>query len=353
MRRRSLLAALLVVAAALAGGAAAAADSIALLPVRQGVRVDGLGARFEQAVTAELARRGAVIDAERTRAALRSERLRNADAAPPERLRAIAAALGADWLVSAAIHDAPAQLVPDLTVSARLYDGRTGRMAWAGAVARSGRDTRGLLGIGAVTDLEALVPPVVAELVAGIELSAAKAASPQAGAAAAPGLVGIVPFTVNEVADGIEVAAAATETMRALLVAAGAPLAEPGCVTTALRGPGGIQWGELSAEVRAELRSTCGAARLVTGSVERWEVRGGSSPEPVVAVAVRLLDAESGRILFVGSLEAGGWDREGWFGRGRVHSRGAHLRNLLERIATRMLRADAGGETTEVMKESG
>jgi len=352
MRRRSLLALLLVAAGALAGGAAAA-DSIALLPVRQGVRVDGLGAQLEQAVTAELARRGEVIDAERTRAALRAERLRNADAAPPERLRAIAAALGADWLVSAAIHDAPAQLVPDLTVSARLYDGRTGRMAWAGAVARSGLDTRGLLGIGAVTDLATLVPPVVAELVAGVELDAAAAASPGSGVATAHDLIGIVPFTVNEVADGIEVAAAATETMRALLVAAGVPLAEPGCVTTALRGPAGIQWGELSAEVRAELRDACGAARLVTGSVERWEVRGGASPEPVVAVAVRLLDAGSGRILFVGSLEAGGWDREGWFGRGRVHSRGAHLRHLLERIATRMLHAGAGGETTEVMKESG
>jgi hypothetical protein len=352
MRRRLLLAPLLVAAGVLAGRAAAA-DSIALLPVRQGVRVEGLGAQLEQLAAAELARRATVIDAERVRAALRADRLRNADAAPPERLRAIAAALGADWLVSAAIHDAPEQLVPDLTVSARLYDGRTGRMAWAGAVARSGLDRRGLLGIGAVTDLETLLPPVVAELVADVELDAAAAAGPGAGVDAATGLVGIVPFTVNEVPDGIEVAAAATETMRALLVAAGVPLAEPGCVTQALRGPGGIQWGELSAEVRAELRDACGAARLVTGSVERWEVRGGSSPEPVVAVAVRLLDAGSGRILFVGSLEAGGWDREGWFGRGRVHSRGAHLRQLLERIATRMLRADTGGETTEVMKESG
>jgi hypothetical protein len=92
--------------------------------------------------------------------------------------------------------------------------------------------------------------------------------------------------------------------------------------------------------------------RLVTGSVERWEIRGGVTPEPVVAVAVRLLDAATGRILFVGSLEAGGWDHEGWFGLGRVHSRGTHLRNLLERIATRMLRADAGAESAEVMKES-
>jgi hypothetical protein len=352
MRRRSLLAPLLLVAGALAGRAALA-DSVALLPVRQGVRVEGLGARLEQAVTAELARRATVIDAERIRAALRAERLRNVDAALPDRLRAIAAAIGADWLISAAIHDAPEQLVPDLTISARLYDGRTGRMAWAGAVARSGLDTRGLLGIGAIVDLATLLPPVVAELLAGVELGAAAAASPGVGEEAPPDLVGIVPFTVNEVVDGLEVAAAATETMRALLLAAGVPLAEPGCVTTALRGPGGIQWGELSAEVRAELRDACGAARLVTGSVERWEVRGGSSPEPVVAVAVRLLDAESGRILFVGSLEAGGFDREGWFGRGRVHSRGAQLRNLLERIVTRMLLAGSGGEAAVVMKESG
>ncbi|KAB2958902.1 MAG: hypothetical protein F9K16_12915, partial [Thermoanaerobaculia bacterium] len=67
MRRRSLLAPLLLAAGALAGRAALA-DTVALLPVRQGVRVEGLGARFEQAVTAELARRATVIDAERTRA---------------------------------------------------------------------------------------------------------------------------------------------------------------------------------------------------------------------------------------------------------------------------------------------
>jgi hypothetical protein len=347
MRRRRPLAPLLLAAGVLAAGAAAA-DSVALLPVRQGVRVEGLGALLEGAVSTELARSAELIDAERTRAALRAERLRNADAALPERLRTIAGALGATWLVSVAVHDAPDSLVPDLTLSARLYDGRTGRLARAVAIARSGLDRRGLLGLGAIGELETLVPPTVAELLAALDLGG-PSAPPEYGPT---DRIGLVPFTVNDVDDGLEVALAATETMRALLAATGVPLAEPGCVSSAMRGPGGIQWGELSAETRAELHRECGAVRLVTGSVERWEIRGGSSPEPVVAVAVRLLDAESGRILFVGSLESGGWDREGWFGSGRVHSRGEHLRNLLERIATRMLRADAGAESAEVMKES-
>jgi hypothetical protein len=203
-----------------------------------------------------------------------------------------------------------------------------------------------MLGIGGIGELENLLPPAVVELLDTLALGA-RGASETTGER-----VGLVPFTVNEVDDGLEVAAAATETMRSILAAAGVPLAEPGCVASALRGPSGIRWGELAEETRVTLRQSCGAVRLVTGSVERWEIRGGVTPEPVVAVAVRLLDAATGRILFVGSLEAGGWDHEGWFGLGRVHSRGTHLRNLLERIATRMLRADAGAESAEVMKES-
>jgi hypothetical protein len=53
--------------------------------------------------------------------------------------------------------------------------------------------------------------------------------------------------------------------------------------------------------------------------------------------------------LWTGSLEARGWDREGWFGRGQIHSRGDHLRRLLDRIVDRMLAADPA---VKVMKES-
>jgi hypothetical protein len=331
--------------------ASARAETFALLPVRQGVRDVGIAAAVERAVSSELTRHGGLVEAERTRTALRRARLRSVDAASPERLRELAAAVGADWLVTAAVHDAPEGGAPDLTLSVRLYEGRSGRLAWAGAIGRSGLDSRRILGVGAIHDLESLAPIAVAALLEplGGEDGALRRAAATAGEAGGDAYA-LVPFTAVAIAEGLEVAAAATETLRATLVDRGVELTEPSCVTTALRRPDGVRWGELDAESRAKLRDDCGARLLVTGAVERWEIAGSAlSPEPVVAVAVRLLDAASGEILWTGSLEARGWDREGWFGHGRVYSRGDHLRRLLDRIVNRMLAADPA---VKVMKES-
>ncbi|MCM2268490.1 MAG: hypothetical protein NDJ75_00130 [Thermoanaerobaculia bacterium] len=338
-------------ATALLVASAARAETYALLPVRQGVRDAEVAASVERAVRRELTARGEVIDAERTRTALRRERLRSVDSATPERLRDLAAALGAGWLVAVAVHDAPRSGAPDLTLSLRIYDGDSGRLAWASSVGRSGLDGRRLLGLGTIHDLEGLAPIAVAALLEPI--AGERSAVPPTGESAASGageFYALVPFTVVEVEEGVEVASAATESLRASLLRSGVALAEPGCVTAALRRPDGVRWGELDAESRGKLRDDCGARRLITGAVERWELAGsGLAPEPIVAVAVRLLDAVSGEILWTGSLEARGWDREGWFGHGRVYSRGAHLQRLLDRIVKRMLAADPA---VKVMKES-
>lgn len=348
MRRRSVLP--LAFAGALVAGELLAA-TVALLPVRRGARQPGVAEVVERAIAGELGAHATLVPAERTRDALRERRLRAPDNAGADELRGVAAELGADWLVIAAVHDAPEGLVPDLTLSARLYDGRNGRTVWSGVVGRSGLDGSRLLGLGAVETMEALAPLAVAELTAPL-FAAMDGRSPIAPRAAggASERVAVVPFGALGFAEGVEVAVQATETMRALLGEAGRPLAEPGCVGAAMRGPGGVRWGELDQPAREKMRADCAATLLVTGGVERWEISGsGVAPEPVVAVAVRLLDAASGRILWTGSLESGGWAREGWFGYGRVYSRGRHLRGLLARIVERMLAAE-GGE--RVMKES-
>jgi len=348
MRRRSVVP--LAVAGALVAGELLAA-TVALLPVRRGARQPGVAEAVERAIVGELASRATLVAAERTRDALRQRRLRAPDNASADELRDVAAALGADWLVSAAVHDAPEGAVPDLTLSARLYDGRSGRVTWAGVVGRSGLDGGRLLGLGVIATVAELAPRAVAELMAPLlaEIGGRPAAAPRPSAAAGE-RIAVVPFGALGFAEGVEVAVQATETMRALLGEAGRTLAEPGCVAAALRGPAGVRWGELDRPAREKLRADCAATLLVTGGVERWEIGGsGVAPEPTVAVAVRLLDAASGRILWTGSLEADGWDREGWFGLGRVYSRGRHLRGLLERIVKRMLAAE-GAE--RVMKES-
>jgi len=340
MRSRLRTAALLAAGALFAGESLAA--TLALLPVRRGVEQ----ARLAEAVERELARICAgtttVVDEERTRSALRRRRLRAPDNGSATVLRDLAGELGADWLVSAALHDAVAAQSPDLTLSARLYDGRTGRLAWAGALGRSGLDGRRLLGLGVVESLDALIAPTLDELLA--PLLALVRSGAAAGDAGAEGRerIALVPFTAVGTPEGVEVAMAATETMRAVLAARGAATAEPGCVAGVLRRPEGVRWGELDAPSRRALRDDCGATRLVTGAVERWELVGTSgAPEPIVAVAVRLVDVDSGAISWTGSLERGGSDRPGWFGLGRVFSRGQQLRRLLEQITQRMPVADS------------
>ncbi len=326
------------------------AATVALLPVRRGVRGVEATAGVERAIERELSARATLVAPERTRDAIRLLRLRAPDNATAERLREVAAGLGADWLVSAAVHDAPEWGIPDLMLSARLYDGTTGRVAWAGAVGRSGLDRRRLLGLGVVDRLENLVPVAVAELLAPILERVERGSAPSASAGVSGERIAVVPFGALGTGDGVEVGTAATEAMRAVLTGIGASLAEPGCVVEALRGPAGVRWGELDAQAREKLRVDCAATLLVTGAIERWEIGGSSlAPEPVVAVAVRLLEASTGKIVWTGSLESGGWDHQGWFGAGRVFSRGDHLRRLLERIADRMLAAE-GAE--RVMKES-
>lgn len=347
MRIRPLL---LAVAGALVA-AEAVAVSVALLPVRRGVREGEATAWVERAIASELASRAGVVDAERVRAELRRLRLRSVDGARAEQLAALAAEVGADWLVAAEVHDALEAGVPDVALSARLYDGRDGRVAWVGSIGRSGLDGRRLLGLGEIDSLVELVPVAVAELLRPILPEDAQALRPPPVPAAPPGgVAAIVPFTAVAAEEGLEVAIAATETLRAVLAAAGVELAHPGCVRAALRGPEGVRWGELDAATRNALQERCGAAYLITGAVERWERAGsGRAPEPTIAVALRRLDAASGEIVWAGSLEAGGFDREGWFGRGRVHSRGGQLRRLLERMSNRMLAADPA---VKVMKES-
>jgi hypothetical protein len=341
---------LLAVAGALVAGEAAAA-TVALLPVRRGVRELEVTGLVEQTLAGELAARATLVEAERTRGALRRLRLRAPDNASEAQLLEVATGLGAEWLVSVAVHDASTALVPDLTLSARLYDGRTGRLVWAGSVGRSGLDRRRLLGLGIVESLEALVPGAVGDLLAPL-LTAVDAGgvSSAPAPAARRDVLAIVPFTAIGTGDGVEVATAATETMRAVLADAGVAMAQPGCVVAALRRPEGVRWGELDAVSRQALRANCAATLLVTGAVERWEIAGsGVAPEPIVAVAVRLLDVASGRIEWAGSLESGGWDRQGWFGAGRVFSRGDHLRRLLAKIGDQMLAAEPA---VRVMKES-
>lgn len=312
-------------------------EGVALLPIRQQVRDAEAVERVGYAVREEAGRRGVLIGAETTRSALRRLRMRAPESAPTAELGALAAELGADWLLSVGVVDVAAAPWPDVALAVRLYGG-DGHLVWTDFVGRSGLDDRTVLGLGELATLEELLPVAVEELLApwgGTAVSAAR--TREENVLAALGRVALLTFTATVPEDGVAVAGAATDATRAMLHRMGADLADPGCVLTGLRSDRTRRWGELSGRARLAVRDRCAVETVITGSIERWEatVQWGE-PAPIVAVALRALDATSGRILWMGSRELGGADHGGLFGLRRVHSRGALLVRLLDELGREM-----------------
>lgn len=54
-----------------------------------------------------------------------------------------------------------------------------------------------------------------------------------------------------------------------------------------------------------------GARYAITGSVEEWRYKVGLDGEPVAGVTLRVIELESGRVLWSGSGSRSGWSRDG------------------------------------------
>lgn len=327
----------LAVGGQLGASAPASARTIALLVV-QNPAGDGPAARaVTEALLEELPRHGELADAAATRNALRRLRIRNGDAAPPDVLRLLAEELAVDWLISATVHDAERRDVPRLTLSARAYDGASGKLFWAGFKGGSGLDTRKLLGLGVIPEVERLAPRVVANLVSKLGEAGATSTSMSSGT------VAIVDFdSLTQRASGAA-ADTVTEAARAAVLGRGLDLASPNCTSNALRRIRSTRRGAVDAEMRHAITSSCGAKTILTGTVELYDIGGAEmEPEPLVAISIRLLDAQTGRILWTGALEREGWNRS-VFRIGRVYSRGALVERMLETMTRRLLERENTG----------
>jgi len=305
---------------------------------------------LDGALRLELGRRGRLVGREETRDAQRQLRLRNGDLASADQLRRLGAELGADWLVSATLHDADRRLVPSLSVSVHVYSGQTGGVAFAAFRGGSGLDGRTLLGLGAIGELEALVPVVVRDLLRELPPTAGAASAAGGGSLGdALGTLAIVPFSGSTEFRATPNAEAVTEATRARLFAEGVHLVSPNQTYEILRRLQGGAWGAVTAETRAALHEAAGADTILTGTVERYETGGAETePEPQVAIAVRLVDASSGRILWTGSSEREGWDHQGLFRRGRIYSRGELTERIIGTFTNRLER-----ETPRVGRQTG
>ncbi len=337
-----MVAALLAVAPSRAAGSPEPGAVILLLPLQNRAGDRGAGEAVEAALGRRLAELGELIERDRARDALRRRRVRNVEDTAPEALSAVAGELAADLLVSATLHDAERRGLPRLALSARAYGGKDGSLVWSGFVSGSGLDDRRLLGLGVITELEALVPGLVDDLL-NRDLHAVL--DPPADAENAPsaetplGSVAVVPFTSITEQRQYATAETATEATRAVLYRHGVPITSPGCAAAVIRRLQGGRWGGIDVEARLALKSECGADSVITGSLELYEVDGTlREPEPRVAIGVRLVDAASGRILWTSGGERGGWDHGGPFRLRRIHARGELTERMLERMTRDLLK---------------
>jgi len=295
-------------------------------------------AALDEALRFELAVRGRLVERDTTRRAQRRLRVRNGDRAEEEQLRRLGAELGADLIVSATLHDAERRFVPSLAASVRVYSAATGTLSRATFRGQSGLDRRSLLGLGTIEGLEALVPVVAGELVDGLPGTGGEAESPaRGGRLGGHGTLALVPFTGTTEWRATQNAETVTEAARARLLAQGLPLISPNVLQGILRRLQGGAWGGVTAETRAALREQAGAVAILTGSVEAYAISGsGAEPEPYVTVALRVVEATTGRVLWTGSMERRGWDHGGLFRRGRVYSRGELTEQILEKLTARL-----------------
>lgn len=324
--------------AALRGAAPADGRAIALFPVQNRTGDAAAAAAVETSLRGELGRLGRLVGPGETRDALRRLRMRNGDRADPGLLRQLGSELAADWLASATLHEADRSLVPGLTLSVRLYSTETGELLWTGFRGESGLDRQTLLGLGAIADVEALAPLVSRDLLREVA-SGPEAVAPREPRRSRLGTVAVVPFTGSTDWQATLSAEAVTEAAQARLFADGVRLVSPNRLHDLLRRVQGGQWGGVTAETRDALERTAATDTILTGAVETYDLGGGEAePEPAVAIALRLLDASTGRILWTGSSERRGWDRQGLFRRGRVHSRGALTERVMEDLTRRLER---------------
>jgi len=322
---------------------AAGATVIALFPIQNSAGDSEAASTLDRTLRFELSRFGSVAGPEMTRDTLRRFRVRSGDHAVPGLLRLLGEEIAADWLVTATLHDAERRVVPRLTVSLRIYSSATGELTWTGFRGTSGIDRRKILGLGTIGDLEGLIPQAVQDLLdeLPVEAETPKSTGPQHQTKSPTklGKVAIVPFAGLTHQQATLYGETATEALRSRLFEAGVDVVSPNLSREILRQVQGGRWGGVTAIAWQTLHTETSADTILTGEVEAYEIGGSNlEPRPRVVLAMRLLDARTGRILWTGSLERSGWDSQSLFGLGRIYSRGALTARMTKILARRLER---------------
>ncbi len=327
--------------ASVRGPALDPSERVVLLPIQDRFGDPDAAAAIERGLVSGLGARHAIVPPGDVRDDLRRARIRDSGAIPTRDLENLARGIEVEAFLSVTLHHADRGAVPQIVLSGRLL--RPGRptLVWAGFEALSGLDGVRWLDRGRIEDLEALAELAVGRLIADLDGAAARrrhdippaedAFAPAARPVSDLGTVALIPFdSAGGMTGASEIVTAAA---MAVLHRRGAAIASPGNVLDVLKQRGVLLRGEIDPYVRAALAAGSGAEVLFTGTVEMLEVRPrGGGPEPLAALSARLVDAGSGRILWMAGADRSGWDDEGAFQWNRIHSIGGLAEGVIESL---------------------
>lgn len=190
---------LLVVAAVLAAGcahaparapalAASARTAVALLPLENFSERAEYADRMTRVVWSAIGRDGRfeAIEPGEVDAVMADLRIRSSGVLTRDQIVKAAEKLGVRWILAGAVIECgtvrtPDGDVPSLSMSLRLLDGRSGRVAWTDLRAHSGEDRETVFGWGRETSIERLANRTAVELIAAMRLPAEPDSAAQGG----------------------------------------------------------------------------------------------------------------------------------------------------------------------------
>lgn len=269
-----------------------------------------------------------LVAADTLRGLMRSHRLRLIGECDSSSAALIAAATGAEVILTGAIELYLEQENPEVAVNLRAYDCRDGGIVWLNRCALSGEGEAGAFGIGRISFVETLTSKVLdrllkdaAKLIAQ-RSDAIEEPAKKDRALAARGRVAVV--EIDNACDFAGAGAAATGALIYELHRRGYRLLEPGELTRLQQKLGINVQGGAVAPLPDVLAAELGVGTIVTGIVTEFlPSRGGDSEiGPHVELTLRMIDARTGELTAATSVVRDGADTETLFGIGRTYAIG-------------------------------
>jgi hypothetical protein len=323
-----------------------------LLPLQDRSGDPDLARRVTEMLQAELGLTVQLLPSDGLRDEMRRLRIRDAGDISPQEIRQLAEKFGVDWFVSATLHAARETPEPEFALSAWALRVEENNLAWAGFQSLAGLSTRRSLDRNRIYDLEPLAGLVVRRLMAdlrrtveGAALGPVRAPSDRLGFVLEPlaaeqlGVVAVVPFESITDWNPSESGEMITALAHATLFRNGAVVVHPGLVNAILRRRGVFMRGELDPLARAALQVGGHADHILTGTVETYDSPASIEPNPHVAFSARLVDVESGRIVWISGQERKGWDQAGLFEQGKVYDAGSLAETMMQSLMMGFLQA--------------